>query len=129
MPSPAQFDAWPVNLPPGYGPYRAVVERIVDGDTLYALISLGMDAYAYHSIRLLGINAPELFSGTPEERARGKAAKEYLESIAPPGTKCLLRTDKDRTTFGRYVASITLPNGTDMASEMVRASHATWATY
>ncbi len=124
MPNPPEFDNWPVAIHPGYGPYRAVVDRVVDGDTLYVLISTGFNTYSYHSIRVAGINSPELFTSDPIEREKGRAAKAYLESIAPPGTKCLLRTDKDKTTFGRYVGSMTLESGIDVASEMVPAGHA-----
>ncbi len=129
MPKPPEFDNWPASIEPGFGPFRGVIQKVVDGDTLYILLDISFNTYAYHSIRLLGVNAPELFSGPPEERERGAAAKAYLESIAPAGTKCLLRTDKDKTTFGRYIASALLADGTDLGSEMVRAGHATWATY
>ncbi len=125
---PPQFTDWPASIDPGFGPFRGVIQRVVDGDTLYILLDCSFSIYTFHSIRIANIDSPELFSGPPEERARGKAAKEYLESIAPPGTKCLLRTDKDKTTFGRYLASILLPNGTDMANEMVRAGYAVWST-
>lgn len=127
MASPTQFNEWPSNLTPGYGPFRAVIERVVDGDTVYALISLGMEVYAYHSIRVFGIDSPELFASDPVERAKGRAARAYLESICPPGTKCLIRTNKDKTTFGRYVASLLLSDGRDVASEMVGAGYAEWS--
>lgn len=126
---PSQFESWPASLPIEYGPYRAVVDRIVDGDTLYMLISPGFNVYTYESIRIMGINAPELYRGTEEERARGKAAKEYLESIAPVGTQCVIHTDKDRTSFGRYSASILLADGTDVASAMVDAGMAAWSEW
>lgn len=129
MRKPGQFNNWPESLPVAYGPYRAVVDRIVDGDTIYMLISPGFNVYTYESIRIMGIDAPEIFRGTEEERARGKAAKEYLESIAPPGTQCVIRTDKDRTSFGRYSASILLQDGTDIASKMVEAGMATWSEW
>jgi endonuclease YncB( thermonuclease family) len=126
---PSQFNDWPESLPVMYGPYRAVVDRVVDGDTVYMLISPGFNVYTYESIRIMGIDAPELYRGTEEERERGKAAKEYLESIAPVGTQCVIRTDKDRTSFGRYSASILLASGVDVASEMVEAGMATWSEW
>ena len=127
MPKPSAFAGWPDSLPVTYGPYRCVVERVVDGDTVHCLVSLGLDQYAYRSIRLAGVDSPELFSGPPEERERGRAAKAHLESMAPPGTKCLLRTEKDRRTFDRYVGSLLLADGTDVASAMVRSGHARWS--
>ncbi len=125
---PPQFTDWPASIDPGFGPYRAVITSITDGDTFRVLVDGGFNVYTFQAIRLANIDSPELFSGPPEERERGKAAKAYLESIAPPGTKCVLRTDKDRTTFGRYVASALLADGTDLASAMIFAGHAVWAT-
>jgi hypothetical protein len=48
-----------------YGPYRAVIERLVDGDTVHVVASLGLDGYAYRMIRIKGAFVPELFSGPP----------------------------------------------------------------
>jgi len=43
MTKPTQFQGWPENLGVPYGPYRAVIERVVDGDTVHAIVSLGLD--------------------------------------------------------------------------------------
>lgn len=124
MSKPTQFQSWPGSLDVPYGPYRAVIERVVDGDTVHASLSLGVDEYAYRMIRLRGVNAPELFSGPPEERERGKAARDFLVGLLPPGTKCRLVTQRDATTFGRYVADIELEDGTDVSSALIKAGHA-----
>ena len=126
---PSQFESWPESLPIHYGPYRAVVDRVVDGDTLYMLISPGFNVYTYESIRVMGIDAPETNRGTEEEKEFGRSAREYLRQIAPPGTQCVIRTDKDRTSFGRYSASILLADGTDLGSAMVKAGYAEWSEW
>jgi micrococcal nuclease len=125
MSKPVQFQVWPESLSVPYGPYRAVIERIVDGDTVHVMVSLGMDEYAYRMIRIKDAFAPELFSGPPEERERGKAARDFLVSLIPPGTKCRLVTERDTTTFGRYVASIEIEVGRDVATALIEAGHAT----
>ena len=129
MSKPAQFQAWPDSLSVPYGPYRAVTERVVDGDTVHVLVSLGVDEYAYRMVRIRGVNAPEMFSGPPEERERGKAAREFLVGLLPEGTRCRLTTERDATTFGRYVADIELEDGRNVASVLVEAGHATPADY
>ncbi len=94
MSKPSQFQGWPSSLDVPYGPYRAVIERVVDGDTVHVLLSLGVDEYAYRMIRIREAFAPELFSGPPEERERGKAARDFLTQLLPPGTKCRLTTGR-----------------------------------
>jgi micrococcal nuclease len=125
MSKPSQFQDWPESLDVPYGPYRAVIERVVDGDTVHVVASLGLDEYAYRMIRIKGAFAPELFSGLPEERERGKAARTFLDGLLPVGTKCRLTTERDITTFGRYVASIELADGRDVAIALIEAGHAT----
>ena len=68
MSKPSQFNDWPDSLDVKWE-YRAVIDRIVDGDTLYAYIDQGLNNYAYESIRLQDVNAPELFSG--DDRVAG----------------------------------------------------------
>lgn len=118
MSSPAQFQGWPDEIQPGFGPYRAVVERIVDGDTLYVFIDLGLNQYTYESIRLLDVFAPELFTSDPFEKQKGIEARNKLASLVPLGTKCLLQTERDKMTFGRYVGELILENGASVNSMM-----------
>lgn len=126
---PTEFNDWPKNLPITFGPYRAVITHVTDGDTCDVLVDQGFNSYRYLTVRIMGIDAPEIFRGDDAEKTLGKAAKEYLATLAPPGTPCLIHTDKDRQSFGRYSASILLFNGTDVASAMVRADHAVWSKW
>lgn len=108
-----------------FGPYRAVVKFFVDGDTGDFLVDLGLNHYAYVTVRVAGINAAEIYGQKePGELERGQAALAYAQEIAPVGTPVVIETDKDKTSFGRYVAKITLPGGEDFAGMMVEAGHA-----
>lgn len=109
MPKPIGFDNWPASIQPGFGPYRALSERVVDGDTLYVFADLGLSEYSYVSVRLNGVWAPELFSGT--NRIAGAAARDQLATFCPPGTKLLMSTFKDKETFDRYVADLKQADG------------------
>lgn len=40
--------------------YRCLIESVVDGDTVHAMVDLGFDQYKRMTIRLAGINAPEM---------------------------------------------------------------------
>lgn len=83
-----------------YGPYRAVVRHVVDGDTLDVLLDLGFNSYTYETLRIRGIDAPERH--TPQ----GREAQAYVREMLPPGAPVVVQTHKDRQTFGRYVADV-----------------------
>lgn len=64
-----------------WGPYRGIVDLAHDGDTINIKLDLGFDVTVYARVRVQGINAPELST------ASGKAARDFAQSVLPPGTK------------------------------------------
>lgn len=84
--------------------YRATILRRVDADTLHVEVDLGIDVRHLLTIRLAGINAPEL--STPE----GKNAAAYVDLWIREHTgagEIVLRTIKDRREkYGRYLGLI-----------------------
>jgi len=90
--------------------YRARVVTVVDGDTVRAEVDLGCDATLRLTIRLFGIDAPEM--GTPD----GIASKEHLVALVPKDGKVLLATVKDRKEkYGRYLGTLTDPANPSMS--------------
>ncbi len=73
---------------------------------MYAFVDMGMNEYAYHSFRLEGYDAPEIFSGPAYVRVWGEATKEKLVALLAVGTPVLLTTMRDAQTFGRYRADV-----------------------
>ena len=61
--------------------YNAVLDRVVDGDTVDATIDLGFDTWKKTRIRFYGINAPESRTRDLEEKKKGLAAKVRLIEI------------------------------------------------
>ena len=124
MRKPFEFVAFPARLAAlsAYGPYRGIVSYIVDGDTFDVHVDVGWNDYPYRTIRVHGIDTPEL--NTPE----GKAARDYVRLLMPSGTPCVLKTYKDVQTFGRYVAEVTVQasdgNTFDLATYLITAGHA-----
>jgi micrococcal nuclease len=88
--------------------YRAKALRVKDGDTILFEIDKGMHDRSEESIRVAGVDTPELFTGT--DRERGGMAKAFTEEWVAFRNigrwPFLLRTYKDTTTFGRYVADV-----------------------
>jgi len=127
MRKPVEFENFPDELArrAAFGPYRAIVRHIIDGDTLDLLVSVGFNTYIYLTVRVRLIDTPELNSRDDAQRTRAQAARDFLATnLAPIGSPVVVATFKDRQTFGRYVADITLADGRDLAAEVIAAGHA-----
>ncbi|MBW1808021.1 MAG: thermonuclease family protein [Deltaproteobacteria bacterium] len=83
----------------GLHTYLAIVERVIDGDTLEARVDLGFDVWRVEHIRLRGLDAPEL--RTPE----GQAAKRFVARELADVPFVVLRTYKT-DKYARYVADV-----------------------
>jgi endonuclease YncB( thermonuclease family) len=97
--------------------YRAFICRIIDGDTVVALIDKGFGNMQIEKLRLAGIDTPELRprKGTPEEREAEKVearkAKERVKELLEH-REVVIRTAKTGK-FGRFLAHIYLPENKD----------------
>lgn len=105
MRKPSEFRNHPVKFPANTI-YRGVIKHVVDGDTVDILADLGLFHYAYITVRLRGIDAPEIFGkDAAAEHPAGMAAKGFAveELLNKP---VYIKTYKDRTSFGRFEADI-----------------------
>jgi len=79
--------------------YKAIIERVVDGDTLLALIDLGFQVHKQQRLRLAAIDTPAL--GTRQ----GDRAAELVQHQLAQVDFCIIKTDKI-DLYGRYVAHV-----------------------
>jgi endonuclease YncB( thermonuclease family) len=78
-------------------PESARVARIVDGDTL--VLADG------RSVRLIGINAPEVGHGGKAGEPLARQARDALRQLLPPGSTVYLQPGDDpRDSYGRTLA-------------------------
>jgi len=61
--------------------YRAKLDRVVDGDTVDALIDVGFDIWFKKRIRFMGIDTWESRTRDLEEKKLGKLAKERTRQL------------------------------------------------
>jgi|TARA_R110002020_G_scaffold258332_2_gene472108 micrococcal nuclease len=61
--------------------YRGKLERVVDGDTIDALIDVGFDIWVKKRIRYKGIDSWESRTRDLEEKKKGLAAKERNKEL------------------------------------------------
>ena len=88
--------------------YKAKVQRVVDGDTLVAIVDLGFGVFKKETVRFARIDAYETSRrmGTTEaEKKIGLEAKAYVKDIIE-GKDIVLRTFKQKGKYGRFVADI-----------------------
>jgi endonuclease YncB( thermonuclease family) len=98
---------------------RGVCFYVVDGDTADFLLDLGWYQYAYVSLRLAGIDAPELRGGTAAERSLGAKARRRLATLLER-RPVLVASQKEASTFGRFVADVYVPAPASASRRRVR---------
>lgn len=101
------------------GPVAAMVERVVDGDTLAIRAKVWLGQEIVVLVRLRGIDAPELRGDCPGEIAQAGSAAAALASYVGAGPVTLRRIEGDKY-FGRVVADVGAPQG-DLAARMLQA--------
>ena len=61
--------------------YNAKLDRVVDGDTVDALVDLGFDTWKKVRIRFYGIDAYESRTRDLEEKEKGLAAQQRVIAV------------------------------------------------
>ncbi|TMR22059.1 hypothetical protein ETD86_12890 [Nonomuraea turkmeniaca] len=105
--------------------YLATIAKVVDGDTVDAVVDVGFGISHKIRVRLAGVYAPEL--GTPE----GAAARDFTAQwVAEHGPTFWVRTFRDRRErYGRYLATVTPEaEGDGLGAALVAAGHASTAS-
>ena len=102
--------------------YNAKLDRVVDGDTVDALVDLGFDTWKKVRIRMQGMNAPESRTRDLEEKARGLAAKISLEELLKDGRFILQSMGVGK--YGRCLG-ILFVDDTNVNKTLIQEGHAT----
>ncbi|MFF4543631.1 thermonuclease family protein [Streptomyces sp. NPDC001406] len=98
--------------------YPATLVHVVDGDTLDLDIDLGFTIRTRQRVRLVGLNTPE--KNTDE----GKAAKAWVTDwLAQHGPGLVVETHR-REKYGRWLATITSPDGACLNTDLIDTGHA-----
>jgi len=95
--------------------YKALVTRVVDGDTFDLVVDLGFEISFAMRVRLKGIDTPETWRPkTDAERVHGEAATKFV-SLLIENQYVTIRSHK-LGIYGRYEADVALLDGTDLAT-------------
>ena len=108
--------------------YQAVVDRVIDGDTIDVTGDLGIDIHHSARVRMMGIATPESRTRNLAEKALGLASKARLKELLK-GKKVKIETSKEgKGKFGRILADvITIDkegNETNCNNQLIEEGHA-----
>ncbi len=81
--------------------YKAILDRVVDGDTIKVTLDLGFKIRHQEILRLAKINAPEVST------SKGRKSAQALQSILKDAPFLIIKTNKS-DIYGRYIADVFL---------------------
>ena len=104
------------------GPVRAEVVRVVDGDTIEARALLWIGLSLVSSVRIRGIDTPEMRGACSEEKAMAAAARDLLTELA--GEAIHLTNIENDKYGGRVIADVASGGGADLGMAMIERGYA-----
>ncbi len=97
--------------------YNAKLDRVVDGDTVDAMIDLGFDTWVHKRIRLQGIDAPETRTRDLDEKAQGFVTKDRLTDLLEAADGVFVLQSHGVGKYGRCLGTIFI--GQDNINELL----------
>jgi len=91
--------------------YKAILKKLIDGDTMDLIIDLGFKMTTEQRVRLKGIDTPETWRQKKDsnEYKKGIVSKNYVEKRLQDNNGILrVKTDKEPGVYGRYIADVLL---------------------
>lgn len=101
------------------GPVEARVVRVIDGDTFVAEALVWPGHAVRVSVRIRGIDAPEMRSRCAKERRAAEDARAALAGLLRAGPVAIRNIRGDKY-FGRVLADVAGGDGRDVGSAMLR---------
>ena len=86
--------------------YKAKVIRVIDGDTLDAMIALGFNTWVKKRIRLSGLDTCEVRTRDKAEKNKGLAAKARVEQVLESNDNEIILESLGVGKYGRCLGEI-----------------------
>jgi len=103
---------------------NATIVRVVDGDTIVVWSDVTTKE---ETVRLLGVNTPEVVDPRKPVECFGKEASAYAKSVMKEGDRIRLDPDPqadDVDKYHRLLRNVVLADGTDFNASLVRQGYA-----
>lgn len=107
--------------------YKAVIKKVIDGDTVDVDIDLGFNVWLNNQrIRLYGIDTPESRTSDKVEKVFGNLAKSKILEFCPVGANIILqtKTDDSRGKYGRILGELVTNEGVNVNEYMIANNYA-----
>ena len=102
--------------------YNAILDRVVDGDTIDVNLDLGFDVILQKQrVRLAGIDTPESRTRNLEEKALGLKAKNRLIELCVGSFKV---QSLGKGKYGRILGIPYTEDGKDICQILIKEGHA-----
>lgn len=102
------------------GPVPARVLEVIDGDTIRVRARIWLGQELETSVRLAGVDAPELKGRCPRERELAQTAKSYIVTQVAGQEVRLFDVHLDKYG-GRVIARVETPRGENLSSGLIAA--------
>lgn len=102
--------------------YRARVLSVVDGDTVHLEVDLGFDVRQRMTVRLFGINTPEMNTKTGPQ-AKAALLGKLVDGIGTYKEVTLLSIKDKREKYGRYLGTLVV-DGVNLNEWLVEHGYA-----
>ena len=102
--------------------YNAIIERVIDGDTIDVTLDLGFSCFLHKQrVRLAGIDTPESRTRNLEEKALGLKAKKRLVEVCIGSFKI---KSLGKGKYGRILGIPYTEDGEDICQMLIKEKHA-----
>ena len=106
--------------------YNATVVKIIDGDTVDALIDVGFSIMTKKRIRFRGINTPESRTRDMDEKVKGLAAKERVDQLLSENDNKFILKSYGVGKYGRCLGELFVDAHEESINQvLINEGHAT----
>lgn len=114
--------------------YRASLDSVIDGDTVKLCVDLGFHTTCTISMRLAGIDCPELRGGDKITKMAAKRAKffteEWFKFDSEEEWPLIIKTEKDKKSFDRYIGDVwKVGVGESLSAALLKSNNAIVVKY
>ncbi len=101
------------------GPVRAEVLAVIDGDSIRVRVPIWLDQDLVTSVRIRGIDAPELRGRCAREKHLARRARAYVRAATGAGIVVLTNISRGKY-YGRVIADVTTREGYLLSARLLR---------